>query len=41
MIRNAIRWTGAVLPIVAAPQLASAQAAATKTKLPAAATLMA
>jgi hypothetical protein len=35
MIRNSIRWTGALLPLVAAAQLASAQA------LPAAASLLA
>jgi hypothetical protein len=38
MIRNAIRWTGAVLPLFAAVQLASAQ---TTTALPPAATLVA
>ena len=39
MIRNSIRWTGAILPLVAAVQVASAQA--TATALPPAATLLA
>lgn len=38
MIRNAIRWTGAMLPLVAVTQLASAQASPS---LPTAATLLA
>lgn len=39
MIRKTIRWTGAMLPLIAAAQLASAQTAATA--LPPAATLLA